>query len=299
MVCGGLPAVFLLFLQRFVLIHGSTLIREDTPGSEMSVMEFGYDPNSIKGPRYWNMKWPSCGFSRQSPIDINTTYVTYGRPYEIRYNQENQDLPGNLINNGHTTAFYFEEKARYLYGVPGSPKDKFLLNELHFHFGNDRIHGSEHSINGQFFPIEVHMVHYNSKYRQPRIASMMPDGIIAVSVFLRIRSGPPNHVDTFIKTNIPRVKDPKGKAVKADLNPSLLLPFKRDFYTYRGSVSVPPCKNNIRWIIMKETRDISIFAYRAFLTLKTKEGEIISKYGNFRPIQDSSCNRLVEANFMY
>lgn len=49
MVCGGLPAVFLLFLQRFVLIHGSTLIREDTPGSEMSVMEFGYDPHSIKG----------------------------------------------------------------------------------------------------------------------------------------------------------------------------------------------------------------------------------------------------------
>ena len=46
------------------------------------------------------MKWPSCSFSMQSPIDINTTFVTYDRPYKIRYNQENQQLPGDVLNNG-------------------------------------------------------------------------------------------------------------------------------------------------------------------------------------------------------
>ena len=41
--------LFILILQQCVVIRGSTLVREDMPGSEMSGAEYGYNPSSTKG----------------------------------------------------------------------------------------------------------------------------------------------------------------------------------------------------------------------------------------------------------
>jgi hypothetical protein len=48
MLVRGLSVVllFILILQQCVVIRGSTLVREDMPGSEMSGAEFGYNPRS-------------------------------------------------------------------------------------------------------------------------------------------------------------------------------------------------------------------------------------------------------------
>lgn len=51
MLVRGLSVVllFIFILQQCVVIRGSTLVREDMPGSEMSGAEFGYNPRSTKG----------------------------------------------------------------------------------------------------------------------------------------------------------------------------------------------------------------------------------------------------------
>ena len=36
--------------------------------------------------------------------------------------------------------------------------------QLHFHWGSKDTQGSEHTIDGKEFPMELHMVHINSKY---------------------------------------------------------------------------------------------------------------------------------------
>ena len=56
----------------------------------------------------------------------------------------NQTIPTMVISGG---------------GLGGS----YLFSQLHFHWGDSSSIGSEHHINGEVFPLEIHMVHYNSR----------------------------------------------------------------------------------------------------------------------------------------
>ena len=44
-----------------------------------------------------------------------------------------------------------------MYGVPFAETEMYILDEIHFHFGNDLQHGSEHSMDNLFFPVEVYL----------------------------------------------------------------------------------------------------------------------------------------------
>ena len=50
-------------------------------------------------------------------------------------------------------------------GTPLVPDSKFLLWQFHFHWGKDDTQGSEHTVNGREFPMEVHFVHGNPERR--------------------------------------------------------------------------------------------------------------------------------------
>jgi carbonic anhydrase len=43
--------------------------------------------------------------------------------------------------------------------------------------------------------------------------------------------------------------------VMVDLNK--LLPAKRDYYTYMGSLTTPPCTENVLWMVFKEPIPVS------------------------------------------
>ncbi|MRA94278.1 hypothetical protein GH868_30640, partial [Bacillus thuringiensis] len=38
--------------------------------------------------------------------------------------------------------------------------NSYVLKEFHFHWGEDKTRGSEHMINGEQFPLEMHLVHH-------------------------------------------------------------------------------------------------------------------------------------------
>lgn len=76
----------------------------------------------------------------------------------------------SLKISGHSCAFYPDKKLRVLYGVPHSEKDIYVFDQIHFHFGNDLEHGSEHSMDGRFFPIEVSTKQFSSNKLQTATA---------------------------------------------------------------------------------------------------------------------------------
>ncbi|KAI7728273.1 hypothetical protein M8C21_020915, partial [Ambrosia artemisiifolia] len=96
--------------------------------------EFLYDVNSPNGPNHWgeiNPEWSLCNNGdMQSPIDLThkrvMTTSKLGR-LDIDYKPANT----TLINSGHDMA----------------------LNEAHWHTP------TEHTINGQRFNLELHLVH--------------------------------------------------------------------------------------------------------------------------------------------
>ena len=42
-------------------------------------------------------------------------------------------------------------------------KNKYNFAQLHLHWGNTSVAGSEHTVAGARFPLELHLVHYNAR----------------------------------------------------------------------------------------------------------------------------------------
>ncbi|KAI7728271.1 hypothetical protein M8C21_020913 [Ambrosia artemisiifolia] len=114
--------------------------------------EFLYDVNSPNGPNHWgeiNPEWSLCNNGdMQSPIDLThkrvLTTSKLGR-LDIDYKPANT----TLINSGHDMALTWIGGAGHIH-INGT---EYQLNEAHWHTP------TEHTINGQRFNLELHLVH--------------------------------------------------------------------------------------------------------------------------------------------
>ena len=68
------------------------------------------------------------------------------------------------------------------------------------------------------------------------------------------------------------------------LNPIILLPMQRDFVSYQGSLTTPPCTEGVRWLVMRTPLRVS----RAQADRITR---IISE--NARPVQALNGRRVI------
>lgn len=91
-----------------------------------------------------------------------------------------------MLNTGHSIKFSLsddEEELTVTGGPFGSDSYKFL--QFHFHWGGaEGEKGSEHTLNGQRFDAEMHMVHVNSKYDDATEAAGNEDGLAVLGFFL-------------------------------------------------------------------------------------------------------------------
>ena len=113
-----------------------------------------------QGPDEWetlNGNW-SCNGRKQSPINIVTDQVMQKdptNPPNLRLTVAgNKPITGELRNNGYAPTFFLgEELTVKLAG--GLLQENYFLKLFHFHFGCNDTVGSEHTIDGNTYPIEV------------------------------------------------------------------------------------------------------------------------------------------------
>lgn len=82
----------------------------------------------------------------------------------------------------------------------------YIFAQIHFHWGYDSM-GSEHSIDEEFFSMEAHLVHYDSKYENFSAAANSgdPKGIAVVAAFITEGHDWNDHSGfEMIATNIPK-----------------------------------------------------------------------------------------------
>ena len=60
----------------------------------------------------------------------------------------------------------------------------FRLAQFNGHWGSCETRGSEHTVNGQSFAAEIHLVFWNCAYKKFEIAMKQPDGLAVIGVFL-------------------------------------------------------------------------------------------------------------------
>uniref|UniRef100_A0A7N5KNW9 Carbonic anhydrase 2 n=1 Tax=Ailuropoda melanoleuca TaxID=9646 RepID=A0A7N5KNW9_AILME len=94
------------------------------------------------------------------------------------------------------------------------------------------------------------------------------------------------------------VKHPDGKANFTNFDPTGLLPASLDYWTYLGSLTTPPLLECVTWIVLKEPVSVSkeqINKIRSLCFNKENEPEC-AMVDNWRPCQPLK-NREVRSSF--
>ncbi len=185
---------------------------------------WGYEGE--QGPSHWGdldaaSKACSVG-SQQSPIDIRSSITARLPPLQIAWPKK----PDMIVNNGHTIQVNADAGNTLTVG-----KDKYDLLQYHFH------HPSEHLIGGKNFPMEVHFVHRNAAGNLAVVGALMT-------------AGRANAAFNKIVAAMPAKEGPAIKMAAAD--PNQMLPARRSYYQYSGSLTTPPCSEVVNWLLLRE-----------------------------------------------
>jgi len=185
-----------------------------------------WDYEGEEGPEYWgelSEEFDMCAKGRnQSPIDL-VADIHADLP-ELTFDYTN---PGNLVevNTGHA----IQENVR-----PGNyiliKDDRFELKQFHFHGP------SEHLVDGEALPMEVHFVHQNKKGDYVVVGLLFQEGEFNDLL---------NQLPSF---RAARGEDPFADPV--DINE--LVKGRSDYFLYNGSLTTPPCTEGVKWIVLKQ-----------------------------------------------
>ncbi|EGW14650.1 Carbonic anhydrase 6 [Cricetulus griseus] len=87
-----------------------------------------------------------------------------------------------MTNNGHTVQITLPPSMQ----MTDSEGIVYKANQLHMHWGGAflELSGSEHTINGIRRVIEIHIVHFNSKYRTYEEAKSQANGLSVLAILI-------------------------------------------------------------------------------------------------------------------
>ena len=175
----------------------------------------------------------------QSPININVDRAVKAELSPLEFLYRPSQL--SIIDNGHTVMVNYGEGSNLM--VDGR---QYRLVQFHFH------KPSEEAINGERTDMVAHLVHQHH------------DGSLAVvAVLMSTKKAPTarkfwwgdeeskgNALIQTLWNNVPLVKNKtETSSVTIDINQ--ILPTDKSYFTYMGSLEIPPCSENVLWFVMK------------------------------------------------
>ncbi|KAI8735909.1 carbonic anhydrase, partial [Biomphalaria glabrata] len=140
----------------------------------------------VPGPDDWFKTFPKCGGTTQSPINIssNASYNPHLEYFDFREYKLTKGVTLTLTNKGgHTAEVIHSGRPIILRG--GSLPYDYQLLQYHFHWGSQDSRGSEHILDGEQFPMELHVVHYQAHLPNVSVAQIQPNGLAVVGFFFR------------------------------------------------------------------------------------------------------------------
>ncbi|CAH2069759.1 unnamed protein product, partial [Thlaspi arvense] len=175
----------------------------------------------------------------QSPIDIKDKNVTVTTKLG---SLRSQYLPSNttIKNRGHDIMLKFK-------GGNGG-----IGITLHWHSP------SEHTINGKRFALEEHLVHESKNGSYAVVAFLFKYGAphaFLLSLHQFIHFGPKDDIG---KTLLKKITDThNAEEYVGMINPKKLSFESKRYYRYSGSLTAPPCSENVLWSVSKQIRTVA------------------------------------------
>jgi carbonic anhydrase len=199
----------------------------------------------------------NCDGKHQSPINIietNTVVNPTAKNLEVFYSPKT--ILNKVENNGHSIQFDFYPGDSIIY-----QHRPYYLKQIHFH------EPAEHMLNGVIYPIEIHLVHLSK------------DKDITVLGILGME-GEESQLFEFMESFLP-LKNGEEKIINKRLDLTDLFPDVTDFYSYDGSLTTPPCTENVKWVVFKNPIFLSLEE-----VLELKNNMPLNNYRNEQPIND-------------
>ncbi|KAE8371603.1 putative carbonic anhydrase [Aspergillus bertholletiae] len=223
-------------------MRGTTLHRRAVDGT-VTISSYNY--TNLGGPLTWygldaDSNSLCAQGKNQSPINIESDTVSYVTPDSIEFSIPPVD--GVRFENLGTGLEVVLANGTFV-----AKNQSYALAQFHFHTP------SEHRLNEEYFPIEVHFVFENSA------------GNIAVVGFLFQLSehgySIPVFDSIFNKVDDISTAGSFTKIGPLDFSDIPTYLYKHDIYQYSGSLTTPPCLEGITWFVSAEPLPLTVQSY--------------------------------------
>merc|ERR1719391_368576 len=245
--------LILIGLSSLCLVSGRDFhdypVRDFAPrsrsGSAPLPLDVGDSPN---GPYNWYKTFPLCGSDSQSPIAL-------GRPDKVAYvprGENNYNIPKEMELVGTDTFLELSIFDDINKPIPDdvyfNTTERFKLEKVHIIWSMAKYFGSEHSVNGVHYPIELQFIFIDQRFRSPAEATPHPGARMVNSIFLRSEKNAKDSRQFEKMLEGMRIINGTSKAVPINFVDEFPMWQKfraDDYYTYQGSFTFPPCLDAI------------------------------------------------------
>ena len=184
------------------------------------------------GPDNWGSlgsEYALCAFGqRQSPIDIRDGFAVDLEPIQFVY----KPSAFRVVDSGRSLDVFNATGGLNLLGKT------YALIQIRFH------RPSEMAVNGTRFDMDAQLIH------------RAQDGaLLIVSVFLE--QGAENPAIQAALNNLPLERGGELSPPGGNIDIEQLLPKNRGYYTFMGSLTTPPCAENVLWLVLKQAQSLS------------------------------------------
>jgi len=221
-----------------VLFAGWMSIAATAPAQEehhASDPSHAWSYSGATGPEHWGDLSPEFAAckdgKRQSPIDIVHPQMVQLPAIHVA----SHPVPLHLVNNGHTIMQAYPHDSGNTMMVDGQ---EYELQQFHFHLP------SEEAIDGMHYEMVAHLVYANKQ------------GQLAV-IGVLVKKGKANPVISTLWSHLPQSAGQESQSDAVVVNLVHLLPAKRTYYTYPGSLTTPPCTEGVTFYILDTPMEFS------------------------------------------